>query len=112
MVSVAVAAFACWSLVTSASCFSPWSFATSFGRPDIEFVEIGVLQGVLVLGPAETAADLDVLRDLEIEIGALDGGELGAQPGDDLVGARRRAAPRGFRVMKKVPVLKAEEPAV
>ena len=65
------------------------------GRPDIELVEIGVLQRVLVLGPAEPAADLDVLRDLEIEIGALDGRQLRAQPGDDLVGARpalRRAA--------------------
>ena len=59
-----------------------------FRRPHIEFVEIGVLQGVLVLGPASAPADPDVLRDLEIEIGALDGGQLGAQPGDDLVGAR------------------------
>jgi hypothetical protein len=47
------------------------------GRRDIELVEIGVLQGVLILGSAEPAADLDVLKNLEIEIGALDRRQLG-----------------------------------
>lgn len=47
------------------------------GRPFIEFVEIGVLQGVLVLGPTGSPADPDVLRHLKIEIGALNGASFG-----------------------------------
>ena len=59
----------------------PLQLGHQLRRPDIEFVEIGVLQRVLVLGPAEPAADLDVLQDLEIEIGALDGRQLAGAAG-------------------------------
>jgi hypothetical protein len=45
-------------------------------RPLVQFVEIGVLQGVLVLRARRAPADIDVLRRLQKECRAFDLGEL------------------------------------
>jgi len=47
---------------------------------------IGVLQRVLVLRARGAAADADVLRRLQVELGALHLVELGLEAADDLVG--------------------------
>ena len=55
--------------------------------PGVDLVQVLALQGVLVLGVAETRADAEVLRRLEVEGRAGHGGELRPQTGDHLVGA-------------------------
>ena len=61
-------------------------------RPLVQFGDIGVLQGVLVLRRADAAADLDVLANLHIERDAFDPGHLPLQAIHDL--CRRRIALR------------------
>ena len=63
--------------------------------PLVEFVQVGVLQGVLELGAGDHAADADRRRILQEDADARHGAELGPQAGDDLVGrlaCARRAA--------------------
>jgi hypothetical protein len=52
----------------------------------VQLVEIGVLQGILILRPCRAAADVDVLRRLQKQRRAFRLGELRTQPPDDLVG--------------------------
>ena len=55
------------------------------GRPVIEFVGVGIGQGILILGLGQSRADGDVLRGLHVQGDALDRRKLGAEPGDHLV---------------------------
>ncbi len=66
-------------------------------RPVVQLVEVGVLQGVLVLGARLASADIDVLRGLQEQARALDLGELRPQPGDDLLAAEASRSSRGLR---------------
>jgi hypothetical protein len=54
----------------------------------VDLVEVAVLKGKLILGPAEPAADIDVLRRLHEQSYAFDLRELRPQSIDDLAGAR------------------------
>ena len=54
--------------------------------PRVELAQIGVEQRVLILRAGQPAADIDVLRHLQEQCRALDLGQLGLQPADDLVG--------------------------
>ncbi len=56
--------------------------------PFVQFVEVGILQRVLVLCGGDLAADADHRRVLHIDLDARQGSQLGAQTLDDLV--RRR----------------------
>ena len=56
------------------------------GGPGIELVGVRTLQGVLVLGLADAAADANVLTGGEEDLDAFEAGHLGAQAGDDLLG--------------------------
>ena len=55
-------------------------------RPLVQFVDIGVLQGVLEAAAGDARADIDVLGRLQEQVGALDLGKLRPQPVDDLRG--------------------------
>jgi hypothetical protein len=54
----------------------------------VDLVEVAVLKGKLILGPAEPAADIEVLRRLHEQSYAFDLRELRPQSIDDLAGAR------------------------
>ena len=58
-----------------------------FLRPLVQLVDIGVLQRVLEAAAGDARADIDVLRRLQEQIGALDLGKLRPQPVDDLRGS-------------------------
>jgi hypothetical protein len=53
----------------------------------IKLVEVRILKGELVLGPAEAASDIDVLRDLHEKRDTFHLRELGPKPVDDLTSA-------------------------
>ena len=55
-------------------------------RPGAQLVQVGVLQGVLVLRARAAPADAHVLHRLQEQRDAGDARQLGAQAGDDLVG--------------------------
>jgi hypothetical protein len=57
--------------------------------PVVELGQVGVLQGVLVLGAGELPADADRRRVLQEDSNARHGRQLGAQARDDLVGLLR-----------------------
>src|SRR5260370_40665915 len=54
-------------------------------RPLVQFVEISVLQGVLILRSRRATADIDVLRRLQKECSAFYLGERRPHPPDDFV---------------------------
>ena len=53
-------------------------------RPLVQLVDVGVLQGVLEAAAGDTRADIDVLRGLQEQIGALNFRQLRPQTIDDL----------------------------
>jgi hypothetical protein len=61
-------------------------------RPLDQFVDVGILQRVLVAAASDPGAHVDILRRGQEHVGAGDLGELGPQPVDDL--PRRRGALR------------------
>ena len=85
MVTVTVGASACWSVATSWSCGRPLNAAEQTRRPGDQLVEVGVLDGVLVLRARRPAADIDVLGHLQ-PTGL---GKAGLGVGEPRLGQRR-----------------------
>ncbi len=65
---VAVMPAICWSVVTSRSIGRLCSRFRTFGRPLVQFGQVGVLQGVLVLGLGQPPADADILGGLQEQL--------------------------------------------
>ena len=63
----------------------PLHSGEDFGRPLVQFVEVGVLQRKFELRSRGAAAETHVLRRLHVEFRALDLLELRPQPGNDLL---------------------------
>ena len=104
IVSVSVSPPVCWSVATSASCGSVFSLLKDLRRPSFSSSRFGVLQRVLVQRPGRPAADVDVLRGLQEQRGALDLRELRPQPADDLHRAIALRSSRGLSVINIRPL--------
>src|ERR1700674_1609092 len=63
-------------------------------RPMREIGEIISLERVLILSPAKTATDAEVLNGLQVQSSAGNSGSLGADPRDDLIDAELALAER------------------